>query len=216
MSAPPERQKSDKSCGLGLKNRAASIFAVLMISICAEAGRRFGLRGLAIVCLALPAQWACAQTTTLAVNGTIEDPSGAVIVNASMEFSSANCHLTTQTDSAGRFHLEIAAPSGTISAKAQGFLGQQITWDGDLRLDLVLQPQLESGFAHEYVLVTATRVNTAIEDSPVDSVLISHDILVSTSAVAKRIDRVKVSQQTNRASIRSNSTARTGVTGFTV
>jgi len=121
---------------------------------------------------------------SVSVIGVVEDPTGAVISGARVEFSRGNYHRSAQTDAAGKFHIEIAASSGTISARANGFLTLKVPWNHENQLRLVLHPQYESDYASQHVLVTAARINTALEDSPADSVTISHEDLTSTPALA--------------------------------
>jgi len=114
----------------------------------------------------------------------VEDPSGAVIVGARVEFSIGSDRVAADTNSTGRFQLEVAAASGTISVTAAGFHPLEFPWNHERQLKFVLHPQSESDYASHHVLVTATRINTALEDSPADSVTISHDDLASTPALA--------------------------------
>ena len=132
-------------------------------------------------CLLLAALSAHGQAASSSVTGVVEDPSGAVIAGARVEFSSGNQHVATQTNSVGQFQLEITATSGTISARAAGFLPLQLVWNHERQIKLVLHPQFESDYTSQHVLVTATRINTALEDSPADSVTISHDDLASSA-----------------------------------
>ena len=138
----------------------------------------------ATACLVLGTLSAHGQTAPSSLTGVVEDPTGAVIAGARVEFSSGNYHAAAQTNSRGKFQLEIAAPSGVISARADGFLPFHLAWNHEPQLKIVLHPQFESDYASHHVLVTATRINTALEDSPADSVTISHDDLASTPAVA--------------------------------
>jgi outer membrane receptor protein involved in Fe transport len=138
----------------------------------------------ATVCLVLGALSAHGQTAPSSLTGVVEDPSGAVIAGARVEFTSGNYHAAAQTNSVGKFQLEIAAASGVISARAAGFLPFHLAWNHEPQLKIVLHPQFESDYASHHVLVTANRINTALEDSPADSVTISHDDLASTPALA--------------------------------
>jgi len=138
----------------------------------------------AAACLALATVPAHGQVAPSSVMGVVEDPSGAVIVGARVEFASGSYHVAAQTNSVGQFQLEIAAVSGTISARAPGFLPLQRPWNHEAQIRLVLHPQFESDYASQHVLVTANRINTALEDSPADSVTISDDDLASTPALA--------------------------------
>ncbi len=124
------------------------------------------------------------QAALSSVTGVVEDPSGAVVVGARVEFNSGNYHVAAQTNSSGQFEVEIAANSGTISARAAGFLPLQLPWNHEPKLKLILHPQFESDYTSQHVLVTATRINTALEDSPADSVTISDEDLASTAPLA--------------------------------
>ncbi len=134
-------------------------------------------------CLALAALFAHGQGAPASVTGVVEDPSGAVIAGARVEFNSGNYSIAARTNSVGQFQLLIAAASGTIYARAAGFLPLQLPWNHEAQLQLVLHPQFESDYASQHVLVTANRINTALEDSPADSVTISDDDLASTAAL---------------------------------
>jgi outer membrane receptor protein involved in Fe transport len=138
----------------------------------------------ATACLVFGALSGRGQTAPSSLTGVVEDPSGAVIAGARVEFTSGNYHTAAQTNSTGKFHLEIAATSGVISARAAGFLPFHLAWNHEPQLKIVLHPQFESDYASHHVLVTANRINTALEDSPADSVTISDDDLASTPAVA--------------------------------
>ena len=124
------------------------------------------------------------QAAPSPVTGVVEDPSGAVIAGARVEFSSGNYHIAAQTNSSGQFQLEISVTSGKFSTRAAGFLPLQLPWNHERQLKFVLHPQFESDYASQHVLVTATRINTALEDSPADSVTISNDDLASTAPLA--------------------------------
>ena len=124
------------------------------------------------------------QAPALPVTGVVEDPTGAVIAGARVEFTAGSYHVSAQSDAAGKFQLEIAASAGMISARAPGFLPLQVNWNREVQVRLVLHPQFETEYATEHVLVTATRINTALEDSPADSVTISSSDMGSTPALA--------------------------------
>jgi len=148
---------------------------------------RLALATACVILLTLCAQGRTAsQTQSTIVAGTVHDPSGAVVVGARIEFTSGNIHATAQTNAVGQFRFEVevdvAATSGTISATASGFLPLQVTWNHETQLKLVLHPQYEAN--NQHVLVTATRIDTALEDSPADSVTISTENLDTTPALA--------------------------------
>ncbi len=117
------------------------------------------------------------------VAGVVGDSTGAVIVGAVVEFSSGKYRVATQTDSSGQFRLEIvSASSGTISIRASGFVASEHAWNGADQLTIVLQPRFDP--ASQHVLVTATRINTQLDDSPADSVALSREMLAATPALA--------------------------------
>ena len=147
--------------------------------------RSYRSRGLLVVCcVILSTLSASAQVAPLSVSGVVEDPSGAVVAGAKVEFSSGSYHVVSQTNSVGQFRLEISsAGSGTISAKNQGYLPVQRSWNGETQLYSFSQPRLDPDYVTQHVLVTANRINTELEDSPADSVTISNDDLASTAAL---------------------------------
>lgn len=134
-------------------------------------------------CLVLTALLAAAQATPTSVTGVVQDPTGAVIVGARVEFTSGSYHASVKTNSSGRFQLDIPANSGQISASAPGFLPTAQLWKQEMQVTLVLHPQFDPEYINQRVLVTAARINTALEDSPADSVTISSGDLASTPAV---------------------------------
>jgi outer membrane receptor protein involved in Fe transport len=138
----------------------------------------------ASACLMLGAQSVRGQSALVSVTGVVEDPTGAVISVARVEFSSGHYHVAAQTDSSGQFRLEIAVTSGNFFITAAGFLPLQFPWNRERQLKFVLHPQYESDYTSQHVLVTAARINTALEDSPADSVTISRDDLASMPALA--------------------------------
>lgn len=150
----------------------------------------FSRAALATACAALLTLSAQSQTasqaTSTTVTGIVQDPSGAVLVGARIEFTNGKIHAAAQTNAVGQFRFEVevdvAATSGTITATASGFIPVQVTWNHDTQLKLVLHPQYETH--NQQVLVTATRIATALEDSPADSVTISTETLDTTPALA--------------------------------
>jgi outer membrane receptor protein involved in Fe transport len=138
---------------------------------------------LAVAGIALAALSAFAQTAPTSVTGVVEDRSGAVVVGARVEFTSGKYRIASQTNAVGRFQLEIAATAGAISVRAPGFLVLQRPWNRETEIKLVLQPRLDRDYVTQHVLVTANRIDTALEDSPADSVTISDDDLATTAAV---------------------------------
>jgi outer membrane receptor protein involved in Fe transport len=114
------------------------------------------------------------------VSGVVQDSTGAVIVNAVVEFRSDKKHMTARTDASGQFRFDSAASTtGTISTAAPGFVTSELSWNGEQQVQIVLQPS--SG--HQQVLVSATRINAQLEDSPADSFAFSQNYLGATPAL---------------------------------
>ena len=114
------------------------------------------------------------------ITGTVSDSSGAMIGGASVEFRSAQGHAATRTDSSGQFTIEVASSiAGTIRIHAAGFLSRDVAWNGEPQPRIVLQPDA----SRQRVLVTATRINAQLEDSPSDSFAFSEEYLATTPAL---------------------------------
>src|ERR1039457_6584894 len=101
----------------------------------------------ASACLMLGALSARGQSALVSVTGVVEDPTGAVISGARVEFSSGNYHVAAQTNSSGQFRLEIAVTSGNFFITGAGFLPLQFPWNRERQLKFVLHPQYESDCA---------------------------------------------------------------------
>lgn len=143
--------------------------------------RGWDLRAAAVLAVLLVIT-AHAQITPTTLTGIVEGSSGTVISGARVEFSNGSYHLETKTNSSGHFELAIAASSGTFTASAKGFSTAHVRWKEGMPVNLVLQT-LDRDYVTQHVLVTANRIDTALEDSPADSVSISREDLRSTPAV---------------------------------
>jgi hypothetical protein len=108
------------------------------MAICVDGRRRqcggFVTRGIAAFCVALMLAWltpaSYAQNTSSSISGTVVDPSGAVIPNASiLAKSNANGQtLTATSDARGAYTITNIQPGAyTVTAKATGF--QPVTQD---------------------------------------------------------------------------------------
>ncbi len=141
-----------------------------------------------VTCLVLATLLAHAQDARTSVSGIVEDSTGAVIAGARVELSNGGgYHLATQTNASGQFRFDaVAVKSGMISVRASGFSAFQRPWNGENPLKISLQ--MPGTSTHEpveqpTVLVTATRINTALVDSPADSIVLPAQELAATPAV---------------------------------
>ena len=86
-----------------------------------------------MLCLAVSASLLRAQTTTTGeLGGTVTDPTGAVVTNASIVLTNVatGAKQSTQTNSTGAYHFSLVQP-GTykVAANASGFQGVDKTVD---------------------------------------------------------------------------------------
>jgi len=131
-----------------------------------------------------------AQTQHL--EGVVRDSNGKLVVGARVRLNTAISEQATTTDSNGKFvFAAVPAGSGTITVTSNHTKGLQRPWSGESTLDIVLHAGVP-GFCCEtcicvdqpqVVIVTATRTNVALDDSPADVVAIDADHLASTPAL---------------------------------
>ncbi len=125
---------------------------------------------------------------TQRVEGVVRNSAGTAIVGARVTIEGGGYRQTVVTDANGRFILpEIPVRSATITVSGCDTKGLQRAWKGEPELVLVVQTTVcccTCICETRTMLVTATRINTALEDSPADSVIMSHDDLAATPALA--------------------------------
>jgi outer membrane receptor protein involved in Fe transport len=131
----------------------------------------------------------CYSARTVAVEGVVRDPTGAVIVGATVNLESGSFRAATKTDDSGRFSFaDVPNASGVVGATADGFVAANQSWSADrndvLHLEMVLQPSS----ANEQVIVSAARTEVRLSDTPGSTILLSHTDLAATPAL--RIDDV--------------------------
>jgi hypothetical protein len=96
------------------------------MNVAAPYHRTFLMRNLLVLSLAITAS--CAQTESTAtsqtatISGTVVDPTGAIIPNATVSLGTADRpQFETTTDNNGHFVLEVAPREYSLKAKAPGF-----------------------------------------------------------------------------------------------
>ena len=134
----------------------------------------------------------CAVSQTQRLEGIVHDSNGKLVVGARVELNTGNATQTTTTDSNGKFlFAAVTAGSGTISVTSNYTQGLRRPWSGEGVLELVLHVGAP-GFCCEtcicidkpqIVVVTASKTNVALEDSPADVVALDSDHLASTAAL---------------------------------
>jgi outer membrane receptor protein involved in Fe transport len=126
---------------------------------------------------------------TASVEGTVRDPAGAVIANASATLRAGSYEASVATDAAGHFMFPaVPAQSGTLEIRSQGFAPTRQTWTanstGQASVDVLLQPAA----ATEEVTVSATRTEMRLSETPGSTVLLSEEDVVASPAL--RLDVV--------------------------
>jgi outer membrane receptor protein involved in Fe transport len=123
-----------------------------------------------------------AQGDSVRVEGRVADANGAVIPNAKVVLRAAGGELTRRTDPDGTFEFEaVPASTGTLRVDASGFESFEISWNSsDQRrvLDIVLEATAIS----EEIVVTASRGERRIADTPSSVVVVSKRDLDTTAA----------------------------------
>ncbi len=129
-----------------------------------------------LVCLLTGAAWA--ESSGLA--GTVRDPKGAPIAAVAVTLRSVSGTSSTTTDGEGQFSFA-PVPKGalTLTFIARGYAPTERAWSLEHTepLEIVLQP------VRETVLVTATRVETRLDETPGSSILLSADDLRAAPAL---------------------------------
>lgn len=108
--------------------------------------------GLVLCCIAV-ALTTFAQQLLTKISGTISDPTGAAIQNASVEFSSNGTTVRTVTDAEGFFTVSSPQPYGTLSVSSPGF--NTFRLDVSTPANEPLQIQLDPANVIERILVSA-------------------------------------------------------------
>ena len=138
-------------------------------------------RILLVVALAAPALFA----QSVRVEGVVRDPSGAVVVGATVRLQSGPRQASTSTDDRGLFSFsDVTATSGTISVTANGFTAAQAPWNslGNTRLEVVLKPAAPG----EHVTVSTARTGIRLSEAPGSTILLSTPDITATAAL--RVD----------------------------
>ena len=128
-----------------------------------------------------------AQST--AVDGSVRDPAGSVIVGASVILHGGAYQSSATSDASGRFAFPaVPATSGTIDVSHDGFGPVQREWSvgsaASISLDVVLQPAA----SREEITVSAARTELRLGETPGSTVVLSSTDVASTPAL--RVDDV--------------------------
>ena len=121
---------------------------------------------------------ACASAAT--IEGTVRDTSGAAISNAMVTFTAPGVSQQQTTDAQGHFRFaDVNALTGTLSVSAEAFASLTEAWQaGQPAADLVLRIKPPG----EEVTVSATRVQSRLEETPSTVVVLGSQDLLTDAA----------------------------------
>ncbi len=137
-------------------------------------------------------QFCVAQTTGasgITLEGEVHDASGAVIREATLTLESGTFQASAKTDDCGHFSFAGVPPgSGTVTVAAAGFLVARRPWSEQETRTIHMDFAIEPSSVSEQVVVSATRAEVRLADTPGSNVLLSTtDVAV---APALRVDDV--------------------------
>src|ERR1022692_521846 len=146
-------------------------------------------KNIILLSLFLSAVAACLAGQTVRVDGTVRDPSGAVIADASVVVRSGAYQASARTDALGRFVFPaVPSTSGTIEVSGEGFSTVRQSWSAGttsiVSLEIILQP----ASASEQVTVSAARTEVRLSETPGSTILLSTSDVAATPAL--RVDDV--------------------------
>ncbi len=123
----------------------------------------------------------------MTVRGVVHDSTGAALVSADVRVVAGSFVSSTKTDAKGEFvFLAVPHTSGTLAIRADGFTPVEQSWTSDagdiVRLEIVLRPAL----ATEKIVVSATRTQVPLSDTPGSTILLSTEDI--TAIPALRVD----------------------------
>jgi len=120
---------------------------------------------------------AAAQTTCrdgVRVEGTITDPSGAVVAGARVEDET---HIVSRTDSAGHYMFSCLSGSFTLRIQAEGFAEKTLAHDAGRRNPLTLDVQLELASVETQVQVSGNDSATLDANQGPDTVALDNQMV---------------------------------------
>ena len=127
------------------------------------------------------------QTTQ--VEGSVRDPNGAVIANATVVLNSGSYQATVNTGADGHFlFLTVPSISGTVDISREGFNPVRQRWNLGSATSVSLEIVLHPGAASEQVTVSAARTEVRLSETPGSTILLSGKDVAATPAL--RVDDV--------------------------
>lgn len=116
------------------------------------------------------------------IHGVVQDSSGASVANAQVAFRNDSYSATTSTDQSGAFTFNnVPVDSGTLTFTADGMKQVEQQWasSSNAPVQVVLEPLS----LNQRVLVTATRSENSVGDTPISDVQLTSDDVRSSPAL---------------------------------
>jgi outer membrane receptor protein involved in Fe transport len=114
------------------------------------------------------------------ITGVVTDERGEPVAGATVSFVANGQPRTTTTDRNGRFVVEtLAASTGTLAVRAEGFAPVELAWDPGVSTTLTLRPAPFD----ETIVVTADRTATRVGDTATSVVTLTRRDLDTSAAV---------------------------------
>lgn len=135
------------------------------------------------VCLAMgAAPIANAQGTR--IEGVVRDTTGASVPNARVELRARSYSATTSTDRSGGFSFEnVPETSGTLVIAAKDMKTVQRDWSSASGAPVRVEAVLEPLSLTQRIMVTATRTQTPLGQTPISDIQLSSEDLRATPAL---------------------------------
>jgi outer membrane receptor protein involved in Fe transport len=120
---------------------------------------------------------------TFSVQGTIRDPTGAMVPGAAVSLQSESFNARTFSDPNGRFaFVNVPRSMGTLTVQAKGYSNAELPYSSDgatsAHVDVVVRPSI----AGEQVTVSGSGTELALSDAPGNTTIITaQDLKASPS-----------------------------------
>lgn len=129
----------------------------------------------------------CYAFQGITVDGVVRDRTGAVIRDATVELNAGAFHATSRSDSRGHFSfLDVPQSSGTLAVTASGFGPAQKAWTSGAGAEVHVEIALEPSSVAEQMVISATRTQVRLSDTPGSTILLAPEDIESTPAL--RVD----------------------------
>ncbi|TAM83971.1 MAG: TonB-dependent receptor [Acidobacteria bacterium] len=118
------------------------------------------------------------------VEGVVKDPSGAVLMGAQVTLRAADYEATQTTGPDGHFiFFQVPSSRGTVSVSATGFAPFEAQWKAGTDETVILKATLHPAAAVEQITVTATRMQTPLNQATPDVRVLTQREVAATPAL---------------------------------